>query len=38
MSFMEQMDEWVLAVDNCIESIGSVNTEDDKEKGNIAQK
>ena len=37
MSFMEQLDEWVIALDNCSNSVGSVSTEDEKEKGNISE-
>lgn len=37
MSFMEQLDEWVLTVNKCIGSVGSVSTEDDKEKGDTQQ-
>ncbi|XP_067942118.1 axonemal dynein light chain domain-containing protein 1-like [Watersipora subatra] len=37
MSFMEQLDDWTITLDNCMNSVGSVTTEDEKEKGNIQE-
>ena len=35
---MEQLDDWVVLLDQCLASVGSVNTEDNKEKGILSEK
>lgn len=37
MIFMENMDEWTGIVDQCVATIGSITSEDDKEKGIIEE-